>query len=280
MHTFKDLTGLTFGNLYVESVSEERVANLLTYNCKCICGKEVKIIGKQLTKTKARTNCGCINLENKRKVRTVDLSGQKFNRLTVINSAGVINQKHAWNCKCDCGNECVVRANSLLHKTKPTKSCGCLMLEVNKTLMTTHGLSKTEEYETWCGVKNRCYNVNNPKYNRWGGRGIKMSDSWFNSFEIFLEDMGNKPTVTSTIERINVNGNYEKDNCIWLEGDLQARNTTRNVLTETIVKQIKELQTKEYTCREIYNHLVDNNPLITTGAIWHVLIGNSWKDVE
>lgn len=279
MSSFKNLTGLTFGNLYVESLSEERIANAITYNCKCICGKQVKIIGKQLTKTKARTNCGCINLENYRKTRTVNLTGQKFSRLSVIDSAGVINEKHAWNCICDCGNKCVVRANSLLHKTKPIKSCGCLMLEVNKTLMTTHGLSKTPEYNIWCGMKARCYDTNNPKYSNYGNRGIIVCDRWVNSFENFLEDMGVRPTVTCTIERVNVNGNYEPDNCIWLEGNLQARNKTSSVLTEVIVKQIKELQTKNYTCREIYNNLACNNPLITTGAIWHVLIGNSWRDI-
>lgn len=279
MRAFKDLTGLTFGYLYVESLSEERISNLVTYNCKCICGKQIKIKGKQLTKTKATTNCGCKTLENIRKARTVDLSGQKFNSLTVISSAGVINEKHAWNCKCVCGNELVVRANSLLHKTKAIISCGCLTKEINRTKMTTHGLSKTPEYNIWCGMKARCYDTNNPKYANWGGRGIQVCNRWVNSFENFLKDMGIRPTITCTIERLNVNRNYEPDNCIWLEGNLQARNKTNNVLTEFIVKQIKELDKNGYTCREIYNHLVNNNPLITTGAIYHVITGSSWKDV-
>jgi hypothetical protein len=84
---------------------------------------------------------------------------------------------------------------------------------------------------TWVGAKGRCFNPNNEKYKQYGGRGITMCASWAESFEEFVKDMGEKP-VGMTLERVDVNGNYEPSNCIWASPLAQARNKTTNIRIE------------------------------------------------
>lgn len=90
-----------------------------------------------------------------------------------------------------------------------------------------HGHKKSPELSVYTKIKNRCVNPNSVDYKNYGGRGIILSKDWMFDFSNFLRDMGRKPTSTSTIERVNVNGNYCKENCIWLEKRLQNRNTRR-----------------------------------------------------
>lgn len=95
---------------------------------------------------------------------------------------------------------------------------------------TKHGQAqKTSEYKTWATMKERCYNKNCPSYKRYGGRGIVVCDRWVNSFENFFDDMGKKPTANHSLDREDVNGNYEKENCRWATKQEQGRNTSRNV---------------------------------------------------
>jgi len=94
---------------------------------------------------------------------------------------------------------------------------------------TTHGLRQHPLYKTWCNMKQRCNNPNQPKYKNWGGRGIKVCDRWLNSFENFIQDMGERPQGTS-IDRINVNGNYEPNNCRWATIKEQNNNKRKNTI--------------------------------------------------
>ena len=121
-------------------------------------------------------------------------------------------------CLCDCGIESIKYYASIRwHKTK---SCGHL----SKIIGQTHGLHNSSEYGTWDGMKRRCYNKACKDYIRYGARGIVMRDRWKNSFESFFEDMGFKPTLKHTLDRINNDGNYEPSNCRWATPKEQAQN--------------------------------------------------------
>lgn len=156
-----------------------------------------------------------------------DISGGKFNRLTAIEVFDKQRGTHRWKCLCDCGNTAIVKVSKILNES--TKSCGCLNSERSKKgFFFKHGLKKTMEYNSWTAMKDRCYNPNNNHYKSYGARGIIVCDKWKHDFMVFLSDMGKKPGKLYSIERENVNGNYEPSNCFWLANNLQGRNKTNN----------------------------------------------------
>lgn len=132
-----------------------------------------------------------------------------------------------WRCLCDCGVEKVVTGSSLRGGT--TKSCGCLHVDyvTSGVANRTHGLSKTPTHNSWRAMKERCDNPKNSHYHIYGGRGITYDKAW-GSFDNFLIDMGSRPEGM-TLERINTDGNYSKDNCTWATPAQQIRNSRRNV---------------------------------------------------
>lgn len=87
-----------------------------------------------------------------------------------------------------------------------------------------HGRTNSTEYRTWYAMKDRCYNPKNARFSRYGARGITVCERWLTSFTKFLEDMGEKPSISLSIERLDPNGNYEPENCVWADQLTQSRN--------------------------------------------------------
>ena len=150
-----------------------------------------------------------------------DLTGIKFGRLLVLTRVVVSKSKPIWNCKCECGNTTNVYGYNLTRNI--TKSCGCLAKEVARDRLKTHGLKKHRLYDTWNKMVRRCNNPLDSAWENYGLRGISVSDDWMN-IHTFISEMGPTHKEGFTLERINVNGNYCKENCVWLEKALQAKN--------------------------------------------------------
>lgn len=164
----------------------------------------------------------------------IDLTGQRFNRWVALSYEGDAR----WLCKCDCGTIKKVHRSHL--KSGKSKSCGCLSREIasNSICMRnkTHGLyeSNLRLYNIWHSIKQRCYYDKNINYRNYGGRGITLCDEWLNNFKSFYDWAmkngydKNAPRGKCTIDRIDVNGNYEPNNCRWVTQKQQSRNKRTN----------------------------------------------------
>ena len=153
-------------------------------------------------------------------------TGDKYGRLKVIKESEpqIYRNKtrRRFECICDCGNIWIGYLFSLT--TGKTISCGCYKYEKNIT----HGKRYTKEYRAWLGMKQRCYYEKTINFKDYGGRGIKVRDEWRYSFDNFYKDMGDKPGLEYSLDRINNDGNYEPSNCKWATRDEQNKNR-RNV---------------------------------------------------
>lgn len=159
--------------------------------------------------------------------KLLDLSGRVYGRLTVLCREGNLYGKVAWKCKCECGNELAVCGADLKGGNKA--SCGCLKRDITRLKNFSHGMTETPEYKTWCKMKSRCYVETDASYPSYGKRGILVCPQWLNSFEVFFADMGPKPKGDYSIERLNVNGDYEPGNCVWATQKEQSRNKRNTV---------------------------------------------------
>lgn len=161
--------------------------------------------------------------------KVIDITGQKFGRLTVLYKLHNYHKKDGsyWLCVCDCGNIAEIRGGNLRHNI--TKSCGCWLKEHAQSKFTKHGKRSTRLYITWAHIKSRCYNKSIQEYKNYGKRGITMCDEWKDDFQAFYDwSMANGYNDNLTIDRIDVNGNYEPTNCRWTTIKQQNRNKRNN----------------------------------------------------
>ena len=158
-------------------------------------------------------------------MQAIDLTGQIFERLTVIERNGALNGSVSWRCRCDCGNELVVRSRAL--RGGATKSCGCLNQERRRERKTVHGMSDAPEGVAWRHMMQRCGKPKTQNFHRYGGRGISVCDLW-HSFEHFYADMGPRPSPDHTLEREDNDRGYEPGNCVWATRDKQYSNRSTN----------------------------------------------------
>lgn len=165
--------------------------------------------------------------------KVIDLTGQKFGRLTVIEYRGIKNTFAQWLCKCDCGNSVEVIGRSL--RTGNTRSCGCLCRELSTERLLKRNsnsvvvLGHTRLKTIWRAMLQRCDNPSYKSYNIYGGRGIKVCNEWreFANFMEWAITNGyneNAPRGECTIDRIDCDGNYEPSNCRWVSTREQNQN--------------------------------------------------------
>ena len=162
--------------------------------------------------------------------RTLELTGEVFNNVKVLNRNA--DDRRYWDCLCPCGT--VFRTTPQRLREGRCRSCGCMKADFMRERFTTHGAAgngrNSGEYQSYTAMIHRCYDDKRNSWDRYGGRGIIVAEeSWLeespNGFLNFLRDMGERPADTS-LDRINSNGNYSKDNCRWANRRTQGYNQT------------------------------------------------------
>lgn len=162
--------------------------------------------------------------------KLIDLTGQKFGRLTVIQQ-DTTKKRTSWMCKCECGRAAVVTTDKL--RSGHTQSCGCLQKERTSAARKTHGATNTQLHKTWKGIKARCNNPNHKNYQQYGGRGIKMCPEWeadFGAFAAWCYSQGYHAGLT--VDRKDNSKGYNPENCRLLTMHGQTRNKHDNVIVD------------------------------------------------
>jgi hypothetical protein len=175
----------------------------------------------------------------------VNITGNRYGRLVVISYAGKVKLNPYWNCRCECGNEKKVLAISL--KNGDSKSCGCLQRELISKMASSHRMARTPEYTTWALIKQRCLNKNASNYKNYGGRGITICERWLESFENFIADMGKKPSPKHSIDRVDNELGYFKENCRWAtiaQQSINKRNTV--IINKSTLAELAEKYNIKY----------------------------------
>lgn len=199
----------------------------------------------------------------------------RFGRLTVYRRELNSHCGHVMlACKCACGTEKIINKQSIVEGR--TRSCGCLSIEISTKRLTTHGASSggqtTPEFDAWRGMKARCLNLETPDYHNYGGRGIRVCDEWLHSFETFYRDMGDKPSSTHSLDRIDSDKDYCRTNCRWATKHTQGRNRRGVKINEEIAAKIRHNRANGVKRRDTIVSLG-----ISLGIYKAVISGKTWK---
>lgn len=156
--------------------------------------------------------------------KTINLKGKQFGRWEVLGFDRIEQPSRVafWHCRCSCGTVRSVKAGSLTQGK--SISCGCARLDA----VIDHGMTKTREFKSWDSMIQRCTNPKAPDFPKYGGRGITICPQWLESFNNFYRDMGDRPQGKS-LDRLDVNGNYEPGNCRWATRSEQQRNKSNQI---------------------------------------------------
>lgn len=156
--------------------------------------------------------------------------GKRYGRLVVLSTfvKKLPNSNNAVfaNCICDCGKEHTVKRGSLVAGT--CRSCGCWHIECTGNRFRKHGMHSCPEYEIWINMKYRCSNPKSQYYHRYGERGIRVCPEWDRSFAQFIADVGNRPSPKHSLDRIDNDKGYSKENCRWADALTQGNNRSDN----------------------------------------------------
>jgi hypothetical protein len=222
----EDYLGKTYEKLTITGIQKRNDSRRTFLIASCSCGtKDVLVLPYQLVK--AKKSCGCLKEKQPIRNEKFNLIGQVFGNLTVTalseESRVLKNAKvRLWVCQCSCGNTHSATTSNL--KNGNVKSCGCLNhLGHNRK----PGDYRSKVYDAWKNAKFRCYDDSYASTEKYKGRGIVMSEEFLHDFEAFYEYIGDPPSQEHTLERIDVNGNYERGNITWTLIEFQARNKTK-----------------------------------------------------
>ena len=248
MSAMIDLTGKRFGKWTVLHRDIEKKSSNVYWVCQCDCGTVKSVNGTTLRRGMS-ASCGCDSGRLYSEKKMHNLTGLQFGKLTVLGR--LPHEPHKplrWECQCDCGNIVYIKTANIYKQ----RSCGCAGRETRKKNFLDKaerfGSSKDRLYRVWLGMRYRCFYQKDKYYMDYGGRGITICDEWlgpegYTNFRLWAYQNGYDDTASfqqCTLDRIDVNGNYEPTNCRWVDIKSQANNK-RNTPYYTIGDITKSL---------------------------------------
>lgn len=268
---FNDLTGRRFGRLVVIGRSNIRAASHSAWECRCDCGSLTFTDGGKLTNGQ-KMSCGCLRAE----ARQARLSSRVAQHQRQQIEAAAAEQGLPLGLCCITGCGRIERSVGFCaHHYDIWNRFGHPLAGTLLSRRSMVATGRSKEIKAYSAMRTRCYNPKARSYSGYGGRGITVCPRWLDSFENFLADMGSAPAGTS-LERGDVNGNYEPSNCRWATSSEQMRNTRATRLTADLVVAMRMLQREEgMSVAQIARDLG-----VSYGAVYAAVNGISWKDVE